>query len=65
MSRSRYIYILEHETDIDVYELIAAFTVKHEALSFIDRNFEDKEPLRLYRIHDGSMDEPVYIDLKG
>lgn len=52
MARSQYIYIVR-DTSIpcDYGDIVAAFTVKHEALSFVKKR-GDKD-LRMSRLNDG------------
>jgi hypothetical protein len=50
MARSKYIYLVY----IDGNEFPeATFTVKHEAISYIERTFSFKETIRLYAMSDG------------
>jgi hypothetical protein len=58
LARSQYIYILE-----DWHGLIAAFTVKHEAVSFWEFKLDQNPNVKLYRIPDGHKGDPGYIDL--
>ena len=63
MARSRYIYILE---DVCSQRAIAAFTVKHECISFWERTYSpaDRPYVECYRIPDGKIGDPVPVKLK-
>jgi hypothetical protein len=52
MARSTYIYTVEHWVG-DCYMLVAAFTVKHELLTYLDRHRPPHKDTRLQRVPDG------------
>lgn len=63
MARSKYIYVLE---DVTTGRAIAAFTVKHECISFWERTYgpADRDYIECYRIPDGHMGDPQPVKLK-
>lgn len=57
MARSKYVYIIFHEWSAK-NPLIAAFTVKHELLTWLEKcNHEHKEEFIVYRIPDNDYTE--------
>jgi len=63
LARSSYIYVLE---DITTNRAIAAFTVKHECISFWERHYDpaERDYIECYRIPDGRIGDPVPVKLK-
>lgn len=61
MPRSNKIYIVVNHAE----EILACFTVKHEAFAWIDRNWEDYEPdknsLFVISTPDGRDYSPQYV----
>lgn len=54
MARSTYIYLIrEFGPTYNDNRLVAAFTVKHEAVTWAMRNGWGPENANLYRMHDG------------
>jgi len=62
MARSQYIYLIRwggnHDSDV-----VAAFTVKHEAHSWFRREQLDPETHRLTRIRDGLHGDKTEVDI--
>jgi hypothetical protein len=54
MARSSYIYLLSrHLWSRDPGQPVTAFTVKHEMISWLDRNRDEWDSLRIFRVADG------------
>ncbi len=61
MARSTYIYVVERYVDYsgETYAVTAAFTVKHEMQTWLDRNPGD---YRIWRMSDGASRDPILLD---
>lgn len=63
MARSTYIYIVEEHWD-DGHRIVAAFTVKHELVTWLTRN--TGRDFRVIRVNDGisSVERITQMDIK-
>jgi hypothetical protein len=59
MARSTYIYIVV-EVDYEGDNILAAFTVKHECQTWIERNPRDKLTRDVIRMYDGGSPSPDF-----
>lgn len=67
MARSRNIYLVYVDSNDEYHRFpLAVFTVKHEAITYIERTFSSKgqEAIKLYSMPDGRGEHPTELEIE-